>query len=216
MLFTNSYAQVNDSLRIGTVDTVVIKDDDKLNTGLARMKTGDKFPSVYFYNLKGEKYGVDSIFKTRPVIFVSCSYSCPIFRYNTKRLYRHMRKKSKNYDVYFIYLLEAHPLVGSPYGQVRDSSRQNKKDGIFVTQQKYIKQRLVSAVKTRHDFNLFGKVLVDNENNDYFRKLHAGPNSYLAFSKEGILIEQRNWFRRHGYIKPIKRNVNSPAMELKK
>lgn len=210
------FAQVGDSLRISTVDTVVIKNDDKLNTGLARLKPGDKFPPVYFYNLNGEKYGTDSIFKTKPVIFVSGSYSCPIFRYNTKKLYRYMRKKSKNYDVYFIYLLEAHPLLGSPYGHLRDSSRQNKKDSIFVTQQKYVTQRLAAAAKTRHDFNVYGKVLIDNENNDFFLKLHAGPNSHIAFSKEGVLIEQRNWFRKNGYIKPIKKNVNPPLIEVKK
>lgn len=216
MVFSKCFAQVDDSLRIGGVDTVIVKNDDKLNTKLARLKPGDKFPPVYFYNLKGEKYGVDSIFKSKPVIFVSGSYSCPVFRYNTKRLYRDMHRKSKKYDVYFIYLLEAHPLIGSPYGHRRDSTRQNKKDSIFISQQKYIKQRLASAAKARYDFNLFGKVLADNESNDYFVKFHAGPNSYLVFSKDGVLVEQRNWFRKHGRIKPVKENVNSPIMVMKK
>jgi hypothetical protein len=216
MVFTKCFAQVDDSLRITGVDSVVIKNDDKLNTKLARLKPGDKFPQAWFYNLKGEKYGPDSIFKSRPVIFVSGSYSCPIFRYNSKKLYRDMRKKSKKYDIYFIYLLEAHPLIGSPYGHRRDSTRQNKKDSIFLPQQKYVNQRLASAAKARYDFNLFGKVLADNENNDYFVKFHASPNSYLVFSKEGVLVEQRNWFRKHGYIKPVKANVNPPMTVVRK
>ncbi|HYG52996.1 MAG TPA: hypothetical protein VD905_18985 [Flavobacteriales bacterium] len=209
MVFTNCFAQVDDSLRIVVVDTVKLSQLDRLNPG-------DKFPPVYFYNLKGEKCGSDSLFKAKPVIFITGSYSCPIFRYNTKRMYKDIRRKSKNYDIYFVYLLEAHPLAGSPYGRLRDSSRQNKKDSIFITQQKYMQERIAWAAKARNDFNINARVLVDNENNDFFLKFNASPNSYLEFSSEQLLLKRRTWYYKNGYMKPVKRKVKKPAMELKK
>lgn len=199
-----------DSLHIDKVDTIVVREQ------LLRLKVGDKFPEMHFYNLNGEKFGLDSVFKTRPVIFITGSYSCPIFRYNSKNIYRTMKRKSKKYDIYFIYLAEAHPLVGSPYGRRRDSSAQNKLDKIFLEQQEFIIQRIEIAKKIKTDFNIFSRVILDNEKNDFYNKVIASPNTYCIFSKEGILTKQRVWYDRKGLVKAKKRRVNPPAMIMHK
>ncbi len=200
--------QINqyDSLFIAKVDTIVVKEQ------LMRLKIGDKFPEIYAYNLDGQKLVPDSIFKSKPVIFITGSYSCPIFRYNSKNIYRKMKKKINKYDIYFIYLAEAHPLVGSPYGMKRDSSRQNKLDKIFLEQQKYILQRIEIAKKLKTDFNMISKVIIDNENNDFYNKVNASPNTYCIFTKDGTLKYQRVWFDRKGKVIAKKKRVNPPAM----
>ena len=123
-----------------------------------------------------------------------------------------MKKKINKYDIYFIYLAEAHPLVGSPYGMRRDSSKQNKLDKIFLEQQKFILQRIEIAKKLKTDFNMISKVIIDNENNDFYNKINASPNTYCIFTKDGILKYQRVWFDRKGKVIAKKKRVNPPAM----
>ncbi|HLP10761.1 MAG TPA: hypothetical protein VK177_02455 [Flavobacteriales bacterium] len=164
------------------------------------LKPGDSLPNIYFYDTSGKKVPADSLLKGKPIMFITGTYSCPSFRDNAKRIKKKIRKEKDTYDIYYIYLFEAHPVTWSPYGKEMNNLEVNRKKNINLLQQKTIPERISAAVKANHDFKLNANILVDSEKNSFYRTVLSSPNGYMVFSPTGILREQRIWF----YKKKVK------------
>lgn len=184
------YVAIDDSIKI--IDSTKFYADESC---FAHLKTGNKFPAIFVYDTLGNKINSDALFKNnRPVVFVTGSYSCPSFRKNAKRLNKFDKTNNDTCDVYVVYLQEAHPKIGSPYGGLLDNFVLNKKQKIKFKKAKHIEERIYYANKLRKDFDLLPNILIDNENNDFFWKVYSAPNGYLYFSAKGELITQRKWY----------------------
>lgn len=185
----------DDSLKTIIADTTIIHPGCFIV-----MAIGDTFPAIYFYDTLGKKIHSKSLFKNNmPVIFINGSYTCHIFRGNVKRINKFVKKNSVEYDIYFVYVQEAHPASCSPYGEMNENIPANKKKGIIVEQPVYYKDRVYYAKKTVKDLQISLPLLIDNEYNDFYTSVFGGPNGYLVFSKDRKLIEQRRWYFNRQY-----------------
>lgn len=164
------------------------------------MNPGDSLPDIYFYDTSGKKVPADSLLNGKPIMFITGTYSCPSFRNNAKRIKKKIRKEKEVYDIYYVYLFEAHPVTWSPYGKEMNNLPINRKQNINLQQQKTIRERINAAVHANNVFKLKANILVDNENNSFYRSILSSPNGYMVFSPTGILQEQRVWF----YEKKVK------------
>jgi hypothetical protein len=158
------------------------------------LQEGAKFPDTYFYDTTGKIVKTSDLFKGKPVIFITGSYTCPGFRNNAKRIRKETRKRSKTHDIYFVYLHEAHPIKGSPYGPIMDNYWVNVKENIYVERQKYLYERLQYARMVKREFEIISPVIADNEHNDFFLQVFSGPNGFVEFSADRVLVKQRAWF----------------------
>jgi Iodothyronine deiodinase len=156
------------------------------------LKIKEAIPEIYFYDSLGNKIYTDSIFNNgRPVIFAVGSYSCTLFRNSVKQLNKYLDSQKEQYDIYFIYVTEAHPVKGSPYGVANDNIERNRNENINIQQQKNIADRILFAVKARKDFKVKFDLLIDNEHNDFFHRVFSGPTGTMIFSSKGELIGMR-------------------------
>jgi len=169
------------------------------------------FPDIYFYDTTGKIIRTKDIFKGRPVIFITGSYTCPGFRNNAARIRKETRKKSQTHDIYFVYLHEAHPVKGSPYGSIMDNYFINVQENIYIERQTYLYQRIDYARRLARDYNIVSNVLVDNDRNDFFLQVFSGPNGYLEFDANKKLRHQRAWYYNKIQKRQIKRVLKKAA-----
>lgn len=179
------------------------------------LNPGDTFPQTWFYDTTGNRINTNDIFKGKPVIFITGSYTCPGFRNNTQRMNRETYKKATKYDIYFVYLHEAHPVKGSPYGPKMDSFIVNNYDSIFMERQKIMGDRMQNAIKSKRKFMLQAPVLIDNEHNNFFLQVMSAPNGYMEFSASGVLIKQRDWYNNKRQMKMLKKRRRKEKRKMK-
>ncbi|HLP10764.1 MAG TPA: hypothetical protein VK177_02470 [Flavobacteriales bacterium] len=179
------------------------------------LRPGDMFPQTWFYDTTGNRISTNDIFKGKPVIFITGSYTCPGFRNNTQLMNIETRKKARKFDVYFVYLHEAHPTKGSPYGPKMDSFIVNNYDSIFMEQQKILGQRMENALKSKQKFMIQAPVLIDNEHNHFFLQVMSAPNGYMEFSASGVLIKQRDWYNNKQQMKMLKKRRRKEKHKMK-
>lgn len=159
------------------------------------MQVGQKLPDIFVYDTLENKIQLKSLFKNgKSVIFINGSYTCFIFRRNIKRINKFVKKYKETYAIYFVNVQEAHPITCSPYGEINENLDINYKKGISIAQPIFMTDRFFYAKKLRKDLHLNIPILVDNEYNDFFTSVFAGPNGYLVFSKDQVLVEQRKWY----------------------
>ncbi len=192
-IFANSACLGNvndDSVKITTVKKPTINSDD-----YARLKPGDYFPNIIIYDTLGKVVPLDSIFvDSKGVIFVTGSYTCPNFRTTSKQLNKMVASQINTYHVYFIYIQEAHPIKGSPYGKKHDNESLNERSSIFINQHKWLEERIFYSKKAIKDFKITANCVIDNENNDFFWKVYAGPNGFLLFGPDKKFIRYELWY----------------------
>lgn len=135
---TSSFFISGDTIRIIDTNTQIVNKNSHYV-----LKIKDLFPDLFFYNSAGTKVYSDSIFnKGRSVIFAVGSYTCPLFRNSLKQLNKYLDSQKTQSDIYFVYVQEAHPIKGSPYGEAHDNIELNKRENISIHQQKNIEDRI--------------------------------------------------------------------------
>jgi hypothetical protein len=177
---------------------------------------GDTFPKTWFYDTTGKVIRTNDIFRGKPVIFISGSYTCPGFRNNVKRINKETVKKAKTHDIYFVYIHEAHPKKGSPYGPQMDSFIVNNYDSIFMERQYSLGNRFENAKMTKQKLEVGSKILIDNEHNDFFLQLMSAPNGYMEFSADKILLDQRDWYFNKKQMRKLKKRRRKQAKMAKR
>jgi hypothetical protein len=205
-LFANAKAQKADTLQL--LDT---NDVDVAPYCYVWMPDNAKFPDMYFYDTNGKIIRTSDIFKGKPVIFITGSYSCPGFRNNAARIRKETLKKSKTHDIYFVYLHEAHPVNGSPYGPIMNNYYLNVKENVYIERQTYLYQRIDYARRLKRDYTIISPVLIDNEHNDFFLQVFSGPNGYMEFTADRVLKHQRAWYYNKIQKRKTKRRLKQQA-----
>ncbi|HLP10763.1 MAG TPA: hypothetical protein VK177_02465 [Flavobacteriales bacterium] len=206
VLRANSQAQQADTLCLLDTNDVAVSP-----YCFVWMEDKAKFPDTYFYDTTGKVIRTADLFKDKPVIFITGSYSCPAFRNNATRIRREMRKKAETHDIYFVYLHEAHPVKGSPYGPIMDNYFLNVQENVYIERQTYLYERMDYARRLKHDYNIISPILIDNEHNDFFLQVFSGPNGYMEFTADRVLKHQRAWYYNKIQKRKTKRRLRQQA-----
>ncbi len=185
-----SAVSVDDSIKIINSKNINMDSEE-----FFKLKEGDAFPNIVLYDTCRQIVPLDSIFKdSKGVIFVTGSYTCPNFRSNVKPLNQMVSNQINTYRVYFVYILEAHPLSDSPYGKLNNNTNPQGRAGISIEQEKWLEERVFYAKKANKDLKITSNILIDNEKNEFFWKIFSGPNGIMIFSPDRKMVRQDLWY----------------------
>ena len=148
-------------------------------------KKGEAAPRFVASTLDGKPYQFPPK-KGRPILLVTGSYTCPIFRANIPGLRALHRDFGEQVDMFYLYTTEAHPVgSNSPYRDYEWVTRPNKTDGVLLDQPTTFKQRLARAQEAQSNLYLPLKVLIDGIKNPGWKAYGQAPSAAYLTSPEG-------------------------------
>lgn len=159
---------------------------------------GDTVPDFTLYTVAGAPVTLSSVLQGGvPVLLVSASYTCPVFRGKIAELSRVDSLYQGQLKVYVVYTLEAHPIVDlSPYSGTVWTTAQNQQAGVLFRQpttygaRKALIDSMVQAAYLRPE------VLVDGPCNPWWQHFGPAPNNATLIQPDGRVFAKHDWFHR--------------------
>jgi hypothetical protein len=149
------------------------------------------------YGMNGDSLTLSQALSSgKPVLLVSGSLTCPIFRNKIPVINQVVSTYSGVLDVYVIYTLEAHPTDTSVYFGYVNITSQNQTDGIlFPSPLSYGERKaLVDTLLQRH--SLTAPVFLDGPCNPWWKHFGPAPNNAYVIRPDGTVAIHHGWFDR--------------------
>jgi hypothetical protein len=132
----------------------------------------------------------------KPVLLVSGSLTCPIFRNKLSVLNQVVSAYAGLLDVYVIYTLEAHPTDTSVYFGYINITSQNQTDGILFASPNTYGERKALADTLVQNYSLSAPLFLDGPCNPWWRNFGPAPNNAYVIRPNGTVAIQHGWFDR--------------------
>ncbi len=160
---------------------------------------GDTIPDFTLYTLDDKEFNIkNELSKGKPILIVTGSYTCPVFRLRYKNLNAIYDDFYDRLSTFIVYCVEAHPVVDvSPYtnspGEVWITP-QNEAEGIYFRQPKTYLERKDMVRLTSESLNIKSEILIDGPCNEYWT--HFGPGAVIAYliTPDGVVVGRNSWF----------------------
>lgn len=158
-------------------------------------KPGTAAPDFELERARGGSIRASDLWKKRPVLITTGSYSCPQFRFTTDDRVALYWEFSDRVDFVIIYTQEAHCADGSsPYTSVPFVPVENKTAGIAVSDAKTYEERVSKARACRRNLKLLSEVVVDTMDNSTWKKYGSSPNCGYLIAPGGTVVLQQGLF----------------------
>ncbi len=156
---------------------------------------GESAPDFILKDLQGREIGLKQFKKKRPVLLVTGSYSCPVYRRQAAAL-NHLHEKYHEQVAFFVlYTVEAHPVTDpSPYRGKEWVTPQNVREGILLRQPTSYSERATLASRCQADLRSSVPVLVDEMDNSVWTRYGKAPNAAYLIDYEGNIRLRQGWF----------------------
>jgi hypothetical protein len=159
---------------------------------------GDTVPDFTLYTVAGTPVTLSSVLQGGlPVLLVSASYTCPVFRGKIAELNRIDSIYQGQLKVYVVYTLEAHPIVDlSPYSGTLWTTAQNQQAGILFQQPTTYGERKALIDSMTQAVYLRPEVVVDGPCNPWWHHYGPAPNNATLIQPDGRVFAKHDWFHR--------------------
>ncbi|MBI3615545.1 MAG: redoxin domain-containing protein [Candidatus Omnitrophica bacterium] len=156
---------------------------------------GETAPDFLLKDLQGDSVGLKQFKKKQPVVLVTGSYSCPVYRRQAAALKRLYEKYGTRAAFFVLYTVEAHPVKDpSPYAVKEWVTDQNIREQILVRQPTSYAERLALASRCRADLRCPVPVLVDEMDNSVWTRYGSAPNAAYLIDDRGKVQLRQGWF----------------------
>ena len=159
---------------------------------------GDTVADFTLYTVAGAPVTLSSVLQGgMPVLLVSASYTCPVFRGKIAELNRIDSIYQGQLKVYVVYTLEAHPIVDpSPYSGTVWTTAQNQQAGVLFRQPTTYGERKALIDSMTQAAYLRPEVLVDGPCNPWWQHFGPAPNNATLIQPDGRVFAKHDWFHR--------------------
>jgi hypothetical protein len=156
---------------------------------------GERAPLFALRDLQGIEIRLDQFRGKRPVVLVTGSYSCPIYRQRLPALDRLYEKYRDRAAFFILYTVEAHPLgSASPYADREWVTEENRRERILVVQPSSYEERVRLALECQRRLGSRLPVLVDGMNNAAWAQYGKAPNAAYLIDSQGEVQVRQGWF----------------------
>jgi len=161
-------------------------------------EAGDTLNDFTLFNYIGDTlYLRRELLKGKPVVLISCSYTCPVFRNKIPQLNSLFSQYSDSVSFFLIYTIEAHPYPDiSPYFGYVNPTQQNINAGILYPQPRTYEQRKTLVWKMDSAMIINVPVFIDGPCDTWLRKFGPAPNNAYLITKQGIVFSKHPWFNK--------------------
>lgn len=159
---------------------------------------GDTIPAFTLYKLNGDSVNIQSELQDGlPVLLVSGSYTCPVFRQKVTDLNNMMSTYNGQLKVFIVYAVEAHPVVDpSPYSGSLWVTTQNQNDAVLYRQPVTYGQRKAMVDTMLMNMTINAAVLIDGPCNNWWSAFGPAPNNAYLIDTNGIVFAKHGWFHK--------------------
>ncbi len=135
--------------------------------------------------------------KGKPVVLVSCSYTCPVYRNKLLQLNNIYSNYSDSVSIFLIYTIEAHPYPDiSPYFGYVNPGQQNISAGILFPLSRTYADRKQMAWRNDSALAILPPVFLDGTCDQWLRHFGPAPNNAYLITTQGIVFAKHAWFNR--------------------
>ena len=158
-------------------------------------RQGDKAPEFILKDLQGRKVDLNAFKKRKPVILVTGSYTCPVFRDRMRALQLLYEKYRDRAVFYVLYTVEAHPKGSpSPYASEEWIPQENIHDGVIFRKPKSYEERVALAFRSQRDLHSSVPILVDGMDDAVWEEYGSAPNAAFLVGYDGTVVFRQDWF----------------------
>jgi len=161
---------------------------------------GEEAPEFALKTLRGKEVRLSDFHKKKPVVLVTGSLTCPIYRKNLVGLQRLYERYGGRAAFFVLYTVEAHPVGSvSPYADREWLTQSNQKDGILIPQPADYAGRVKQASRMRQMLSSTVPVLVDEMDNAVWTQYGSAPNAAYYIDSRGVVQVRQDWFDPLGF-----------------
>lgn len=158
-------------------------------------KPGAAAPDFTLQTLDGKTVRGSELWSGKPLLLMTGSYTCPVFRNHAPAFERLVREFGDKLNFLVLYTLEAHPKGdASPYSDREWVTPANEKEGVIFPQPKTTADRLALAKKCVASVKLDGAVAIDTMENATWKAYGGAPNCAYLIDTRGKVAAQHGWF----------------------
>ena len=168
-----------------------------------KYNVGDTIPDFTLYTLDNKQMNIKSeLEKGKPVILISGSYTCPVFRKKSTSMNQIINDFQDKVKIYIVYVVEAHPVVDvcpytNPPGEVW-VTKDNEKAGILYRQPENYGERKAIVGDMLDSMNILPDVLLDGPCNEWWNNFGPAPVIAYLIDTNGIIAGRHSWYNRFG------------------
>jgi hypothetical protein len=156
-------------------------------------EVGDPAPPLILKDLQGRQVRLEGL--KRPLVLVTGSYSCPIYRKHQPALERLYEKYGDRADFFILYTVEAHPAGSpSPYADREWVTEENRRAGILLKAPSSYKERVALASQCRTNLRVGVPILIDEMDNSGWERFGKAPNAAYLIDSKGKVRFRQGWF----------------------
>jgi len=158
------------------------------------VEAGEEAPDFSLRDLKGRSVNLAQFREVTPLVLVTGSYSCPLYRSHSPALERLYERYQDRVAFYVLYTIEAHPKGSpSPYTGGEWITAQNQRERIFVHQPATYQERAQLAGRCQAALGSRVPVLVDGMDNAVWQAYGSAPNAAYLIDSAGMVQARQDW-----------------------
>jgi hypothetical protein len=163
------------------------------------LQAGDTASDFTLYDLNGDSVNLrDELTAGKPVLLISSSYTCPIFRNKIPVINSVVAAYGGQVAVFVVYTVEAHPDIDiSPYFGFVNTTQNNIDAGILYRQPTTYGERKDVLSDLLDSIQIDAPVLIDGPCNEWWAHYGPAPNNATLIDTTGIVFSKHGWFDRY-------------------
>lgn len=169
------------------------------NFANAGFMVGDTVLPFKLYDLYGDSMEIETAFnKGKPVLLISGSYTCPIFRGKIADINAIAASYSSSIVMALVYVIEPHPDIDvSPYSGTVWTHSDNYTENILYRQPlTYGERKAIVSDMINNYTSIDIPIVIDGPCNDWWLTYGPAPNMAYLITTEGVVYTKHGWFNK--------------------
>lgn len=158
---------------------------------------GEYVPDFTLYDTQGGSFTLsDKLATGKPVVLISGSLTCPVFRNKVGIINSMMSTYAGLVETAVIFTVEAHPTDTSPYFGYINTGSANISSGITFPQPVNYGERKLLADTLSHWVSCQAPIYLDDPCNGWWSHFGPAPNNAYVITPNGQVFSKHGWFNK--------------------
>lgn len=157
---------------------------------------GEQAADFTLFDIFGNAFHLeDALLQGKPVLMISSSYTCPVFRSKVGKINQLVADYSSQLTIVIVYTPEAHPYLDiSPYFGAVNTGQTNTDAGILYEQPETYGERKAVLQALLDSMQIDAPIYLDGPCNEWWDYYGPQPNNAYLIDTDGSIHTHHDWF----------------------